>query len=141
VFAGLSSEDKAYVAGVKTLQEMLNMLKGLHEKATTLYALKDQLINLKWSHGQSAEIFISELSKLKSKIMSHQDNQDKGELDYIQKVLNELPTFMKLTKQHFTFKIRNKEPVSYRMICDNVIMEYNECQRMRKATVESTTKQ
>lgn len=133
LFNSLTSTDQNYVNQCTTVQQMITMLRTLHFKSESLYVLNEKLLKLRWNYSDKPEVFINELNKLKSKIVNH-PQQSKGMDDtiFVQKVLKQMPNYLRMTKMHFEFKIYNGEKVDYQSLCNSVVQAYHQQKDERK---------
>lgn len=111
ISSSLNQNDKLYIKNCKTAYEAIEKLTALYDKEENMYTLEQVFVNLRWTSGQSAEMFINQLEEIKAKMTQVDPNIT--EERFVNKLLSELPVSLSQVKDKYELKIIEGEQFSF----------------------------
>lgn len=120
----LTLDDLRYIMDGGTASEMVGKLRRRYARGITSYQVNQDLSDLKWSRIEKADQFINKLNKIIHQFRSL--NLPVDHTRFIQKLIEQIPSFMNDLKQDFQRQLNRNQTLVYESVCEEIILTYDQ---------------
>ena len=124
LFAALDPPDLEQVILQPTVYLMVQSLKGRFDRSVSEYSIMDEIHRCKWNRGETVDIFLNKLSKLKQQ--AKDKNMHIDDNLFIHKIVNQLPPFMSGLQTSYKVDLAKGTALQYDTVCMAVKKYFDE---------------
>lgn len=120
----VNHDDLNYIITCDNVYDMVQKLKRRYHRGLNAYQVNQQFSKLRWTRAEKADQFITSLNRIRN--MFSELKLDIDEARFVQKLVDEIPSFLNDLKNDLQRKLNRDEQLDYDETCEEVILTYDQ---------------